>query len=112
MCGADDWTQAKQVLVPLLEILCSARHGGCLHLLLYLIHPSQVSSSEKIFLNNVKNDERRYGKDYVYPTWAEALGLMMSLSSMVMVPGYAVYYVLTQPGTIMEVSVSVESLSL
>ena len=40
----------------------------------------------------------------MYPTWAEALGLMMSLSSMVMVPGYAVYYVLTQPGTIMQVS--------
>ena len=53
------------------------------------------------------NADCRYGKDYEYPTWAEALGLMMSLSSMVMVPGYAVYYVLTQPGTIMQVSLSV-----
>ena len=46
----------------------------------------------------------RYGDSYVYPTWAEGLGLLMSLSSMVMVPGYAIYYVLTQPGSIMQVS--------
>ena len=44
-----------------------------------------------------------YGHDYVYPGWAEALGLLMSFSSMIWVPGYAIYYVLTQPGTIMEV---------
>ena len=47
------------------------------------------------------NEDCRYGRDE-YPTWAEALGLMMSLSSMVMVPGYAVYYVLCQPGTIVQ----------
>ena len=102
MCGANDRTQAQQVLVSLLEILCSPRHGWSLHILLYLLHPSQVS--EPSYLIQSDNDDSRYGKDYVYPTWAEALGLMMSLSSMVMVPGYAVYYVLTQPGTIMEVS--------
>ena len=44
-----------------------------------------------------------YGHDYVYPGWAEILGLLMSFSSMIWVPGYAIYYVLTQPGTIMEV---------
>ena len=44
-----------------------------------------------------------YGHDYVYPNWAEILGLLMSFSSMIWVPGYAIYYVLTQPGTIMEV---------
>merc|ERR1712032_1073965 len=43
-----------------------------------------------------------YGHDYVYPGWAEILGLLMSFSSMIWVPGYAIYYVLTQPGTIME----------
>ena len=32
---------------------------------------------------------------------------MMSLSSMVMVPGYAIYYVLTQPGTIMQVRLTI-----
>ena len=45
----------------------------------------------------------KYGHDYSYPKWAEGLGLLMSVSSMIWVPGYALYYVLTQPGTIMEV---------
>ena len=33
-----------------------------------------------------------YGKDYVYPKWAEGMGLCMSLASMLWVPGYMVYY--------------------
>ena len=75
---------------------------------LSLKHLSQVTLISLILSSptNIDNADCRYGKDYVYPTWAEALGLMMSLSSMVMVPGYAVYYVLTQPGTIMQVSQS------
>ena len=28
-----------------------------------------------------------YGKDYIYPGWAEALGLGMSLASMIWIPG-------------------------
>jgi len=43
-----------------------------------------------------------YGKDYIYPTWAEGLGLTISLSSMVWVPGYAVYYLVTQPGSLLQ----------
>merc|ERR1712008_328836 len=43
-----------------------------------------------------------YGKDYAYPQWGEMLGFMISLSSMVWVPGYFIYYLLTTPGTIME----------
>ena len=45
-----------------------------------------------------------YGHNYTYPKWAEILGLLMSFSSMIWVPGYALYYIFTQPGTIMEVS--------
>jgi solute carrier family 6 GABA transporter-like protein 1 len=41
--------------------------------------------------------------EYSYPTWAEVLGLCFSFASMIWVPGYALYYVLTQPGTIMQV---------
>ena len=44
-----------------------------------------------------------YGTDYNYPKWAEYMGLCMSFASMVWVPLYAVYYVLTQPGTFKEV---------
>ena len=45
----------------------------------------------------------RYGEDYAYPKWAEAMGVCMSLASMVWVPAYAIYYLLTQPGTFREV---------
>ena len=43
----------------------------------------------------------KYG-DYQYPIWAQILGFCISASSMLWVPGYAVYYLLTQPGTIRE----------
>merc|ERR1719402_2006937 len=35
-----------------------------------------------------------YG-DYEYPMWAEVMGLLISASSMICVPLYAVYYVLS-----------------
>jgi len=41
--------------------------------------------------------------DYKYPAWGEALGFMISLSSMAWVPGYMLYYLLTTPGTWREV---------
>lgn len=44
----------------------------------------------------------KYGNDYVYPEWAEGMGLCMSLASMIWVPGYALYYLLSRPGTILE----------
>jgi len=37
--------------------------------------------------------------DYQYPPWGEALGFMISLSSMLWVPGYAIYFLLTTKGT-------------
>jgi len=43
-----------------------------------------------------------YGNDYTYPAWAEMLGLCLSFSSMVWVPGYAMYYLATQPGSVMQ----------
>ena len=43
-----------------------------------------------------------YG-DYVYPSWAEGMGLLISFSSMIWVPGYAIYYLFTQPGSFSEV---------
>lgn len=44
-----------------------------------------------------------YGTDYKYPKWAEIMGICMSLTSMLWIPAYAVYYILTQPGTLREV---------
>jgi len=39
---------------------------------------------------------------YEYPGWAEGLGLCFSFASMIWVPGYALYYVLFTPGSIMQ----------
>jgi len=41
--------------------------------------------------------------DYKYPAWGEALGFMISLSSMLWVPGYAIYFFFTTRGTWQEV---------
>jgi len=41
--------------------------------------------------------------EYEYPPWGELLGFMISFSSMIWVPGYMVYYMLTTPGTWREV---------
>ena len=35
----------------------------------------------------IKYNPIRYGKDYEYPAWGEALGFLISLSSMLWVPG-------------------------
>lgn len=45
----------------------------------------------------------RYGNNYEYPTWAEVIGVCLSLSSMIWIPVYAIYYVVVTPGSIKEV---------
>ncbi|EFN82579.1 Sodium- and chloride-dependent GABA transporter 1 [Harpegnathos saltator] len=44
----------------------------------------------------------KYGSNYEYPTWAEIVGVCLSLSSMIWIPAYAVYYVIVTPGSIKE----------
>ncbi|XP_033322746.1 sodium- and chloride-dependent GABA transporter 1 [Megalopta genalis] len=44
----------------------------------------------------------KYGNDYEYPTWAEVVGVCLSFSSMIWIPGYALYYVIASPGSIKE----------
>ncbi|KAK3911079.1 Sodium- and chloride-dependent GABA transporter 2 [Frankliniella fusca] len=43
----------------------------------------------------------RYG-GYDYPGWGEAVGLLISCASMLWIPGYAVYFMLTAKGTLAE----------
>ncbi|KAF5269733.1 hypothetical protein FQA39_LY08656 [Lamprigera yunnana] len=43
-----------------------------------------------------------YGKNYIYPKWAEYIGVAISVSSMAWVPGYALYYLFTTKGTLIE----------
>ncbi|KAF4528578.1 hypothetical protein B566_EDAN015726 [Ephemera danica] len=50
----------------------------------------------------VQYEPVKYGGSYEYPLWAERIGLCICLSSMLWIPGYAIYYVLSQPNTILE----------
>ena len=43
-----------------------------------------------------------YG-DYKYPPWAEFFGWLIALSSMLFIPGVAIYNLYMTPGTFMEV---------
>ncbi|KAG5900316.1 hypothetical protein JTB14_026324 [Gonioctena quinquepunctata] len=42
-----------------------------------------------------------YG-NYKYPLWADIIGLGISFSSMIWIPFYMIYYLLTQPGSLSE----------
>ncbi|XP_076618325.1 sodium- and chloride-dependent GABA transporter 1 [Colletes latitarsis] len=42
----------------------------------------------------------KYGNDYEYPTWAEIVGVCLSLSSMIWIPGYVIYYLIVTPGSV------------
>ena len=44
----------------------------------------------------------KYG-DVEYPTWAHILGFIMSMASMLWIPGYAIYYLATETGSFQEV---------
>ena len=43
-----------------------------------------------------------FGEDYKYPKWAEILGVCISFSSMIWVILYAIYWMITTPGTLKE----------
>jgi len=55
----------------------------------------------------VEHTPATYGKDYQYPGWAQIVGICLSLSSMLWIPIYAVYFLLTGPGTIKQVQIIV-----
>jgi solute carrier family 6 GABA transporter-like protein 1 len=48
----------------------------------------------------VKYEPIKYAKTYHYPVWGEVLGFCISGSSMIWVPGYAIYYLCTTKGTL------------
>jgi len=51
----------------------------------------------------VRYEAVTYGNDYKYPAWAESFGICLSLASMLWIPLYAMYYVISTPGTLREV---------
>ena len=45
----------------------------------------------------------KYG-EVEYPMYAHVIGAVMSLASMLWIPGYAIYYIATQRGSLRDVS--------
>ena len=56
-----------------------------------------------MFLYSVVQYEPITYLDYRYPWWGEFIGWLMALSSILVMPGYAVFLLLTTPGTTQEV---------
>ncbi|XP_025410983.1 sodium- and chloride-dependent taurine transporter-like isoform X5 [Sipha flava] len=48
----------------------------------------------------IKYEPVMYGTHYRYPWWGEGLGITISLMSMIWIPLYAVYYLMSEPGTL------------
>jgi len=41
--------------------------------------------------------------NYRYPAWGEGIGLMMALSSIIVIPIYAIYLFIVTPGNVRQV---------
>ena len=57
-----------------------------------------LSCSQFIFVVSLALSEPLTYGDYLYPAWGQALGWLLSLSSMIVVPAFAVYNVATFEG--------------
>lgn len=53
-------------------------------------------------------------EDYVYPLWANVMGWLIASSSIIMIPGVAIYKIIVTPGTFVQVnyfSIKISSVS-
>ena len=65
--------------------------------------PVILSVFKLVALYSLINYERFRYKDYVYPWWGEVIGWLMASSSVMIIPIYAIYKILTSEGSFMEV---------
>lgn len=56
-----------------------------------------------VFISQCLDYRRLHYGNYEYPLWADIIGLTISLSSMIWVPLYAIYYVFSKEGNIWKV---------
>jgi len=61
---------------------------------------SPLSSGALFIAMWVQYEPMKYGATYTYPPWAQAVGLMMAFSSMLCIPGYAIYAMIRAQGTL------------
>jgi len=57
-----------------------------------------------VFIFSVAQYEPLTYMDYKYPVWGEVIGWMMALSSILVIPGYAIYLFAVTPGTLRQVA--------
>ncbi|XP_056638434.1 sodium- and chloride-dependent GABA transporter 1-like [Diorhabda sublineata] len=55
-----------------------------------------------IFISQCFEYQRLYYGNYEYPLWADIIGLGLSFSSMMWIPAYLIYYISSQPGSIIQ----------
>ena len=56
-----------------------------------------------VFLYSLYDYQPLSYANYVYPLWGQLLGWFLALSSMLCIPGYAIYIYRVTPGTFSEV---------
>lgn len=56
-----------------------------------------------VFIFSLVKYKRITYMDYEYPWWGDLIGWFMALSSILVMPGYAIYLFLVTPGTFQEV---------
>ena len=74
------------------------------HLVEDLLDGGLTTDNDRIFFFSLSQwGGVSYG-DYKYPPWAEFVGWMFALSSMLFIPGFAIYQILRTPGNLVDVS--------
>lgn len=68
---------------------------------------SLYTSLQAIFMANIIQWNGVSYNKQPYPGWAELLGWMMALASILLIPGFAIHQMWKTPGTLSEVSASV-----
>ena len=56
-----------------------------------------------VFVFSVVQYEPLVYMNYRYPAWGEGIGWMMALSSIIVIPGYAIYLLIVTPGNMRQV---------